>query len=34
MELYESGELTTALPGADAKGFEKALIRALKLTPM
>jgi DNA topoisomerase I len=34
MELYESGELKTALPGPDAKGFEKALIRALKLTPM
>jgi DNA topoisomerase-1 len=34
MALYESGELKTALPGSDAKGFEKALIRALKLTPM
>lgn len=32
MELYESGELKTALPGADAKGFETALIRVLKAT--
>ncbi|WP_299175493.1 DNA topoisomerase IB [uncultured Brevundimonas sp.] len=29
MALYESGELKTALPGPDAKGFEKALIRLL-----
>ncbi|MFN7111716.1 MAG: DNA topoisomerase IB [Brevundimonas sp.] len=31
MELYESGELRAALPGADAKGFEKALIKLLKV---
>ena len=29
MALYESGELKTALPGPDAKGFETALIRQL-----
>jgi DNA topoisomerase-1 len=34
MELYESGELKTVLPGPDAKGFEAALIRTLKLNPM
>ncbi|MFN6936550.1 MAG: DNA topoisomerase IB, partial [Tsuneonella sp.] len=32
MELYESGELRVALPGADAKGFETALIRLLRTT--
>lgn len=34
MTLFESGELRTALPGPDAKGFETALIRALKLSSM
>ncbi|WP_332677825.1 DNA topoisomerase IB [Brevundimonas sp.] len=28
-ELFESGELAAALPGADTAGFEKALIRTL-----
>ncbi|MBB3870583.1 DNA topoisomerase IB [Brevundimonas mediterranea] len=31
MELYENGDLRAALPGADAKGFEKALIKLLKV---
>jgi DNA topoisomerase-1 len=33
MELYESGALRNDLPGPDAKGFEKALIRLLKDAP-
>ncbi|MBX9617328.1 MAG: DNA topoisomerase IB [Caulobacteraceae bacterium] len=30
LELYESGELATTLPGPDTKGFEAALMKLLK----